>query len=271
MEKVFRLLFIGDVVGPTGCAAVQALIPDLRRELRLDAVIVNGENSAQSGFGITEQTAEVLLSVADFVTLGDHAFDQEEVGEFLNRELRIIRPANFDASLPGRGWGTFEVEGVRVGVVNVLGRLFMRPKVSSPFETVDRAVHELKDAGANFIVVDMQAEATSEKQTMGWYLAGRVAAVLGTHTHIPTADLGVLPGGTAYVTDVGMTGGQNGVIGFSREGFLRLFLEGKPSGFPQLAEGPGRLDAVFIEVDVGSGRAVAVERISKEDMRGSNP
>lgn len=264
MDKTFRLLFIGDVVGPIGCAAVQAFVPDLRQELQLDAVIVNGENSPASGFGITEHTAEALLSVADFVTLGDHAFDQEGAGGLLDQEARIIRPANFEAHLPGRGWGIFEVAGVRVGVANVLGRLFMKPTVTSPFEAVDQAVRELEAAGANLILVDMHTEATSEKQTMGWYLAGRVAVVVGTHTHTPTADLRLLPGGTAYVTDVGMTGGKNGVIGFSKEGFIRLFLKEKPSRPLQLAEGPALLNAVLVEVDLESGRAVAAERVSKE-------
>ena len=264
MEKPFRLLFIGDVIGPVGCAAVQALVPDLRRELRLDAVIANGENSADSGFGITAHTAAALLSVVDIVTLGDHAFDQEGMETLLGQEPRIIRPVNFEASLPGRGWGLFEIAGARVGVINVLGQLFMRPKVTSPFTAVDQAVRELQVARANFIVVDMHAEATSEKQAMGWYLAGRVAAVLGTHTHTPTADLRLLPGGTAYMSDVGMTGGANGVIGFSKEGFFRLFLGENRSGPSQMAEGPVRLDAVLIEVDLESGRAVAAERVFRE-------
>lgn len=264
MEKKFRLLFIGDIIGPIGCTAVQNLVPELRRELKLDAVIANGENSAESGFGITANIAKSLLSVVDFLTLGDHAFDQKEVGPFLDQEHRIIRPANFDASMPGHGWGIFEAAGVRIGVINVLGRLFMRQTVASPFDTVDQAIRELENAGANLIVVDMQAEATSEKQSMGWFLAGRVAAMLGTHTHTPTADLKILPGGTAYVTDVGMTGGTNGIIGFSK-GFLRIFFGEKPSGPPQFAEGPARIDAVLIEVDAGTGQAVAVQRIFKEN------
>jgi len=271
MEKLFRLLFIGDVILPASCIAVQALVPGLRRELKLDAVIANGENSADSGFGITVQTAAALLSVVDFVTLGDHAFDQEGTGELLEREPRIIRPANFEATLPGRGWGMFEAAGVRVGVANLLGQLFMRPKVTSPFAAADKVVSELKAAGANLIVVDMQAEATSEKQGMGWHLAGRATAVLGTHTHVPTADQRVLPGGTAYVTDVGMTGGTNGVIGFSKNFFSRLFTGEKPSGPPEGAEGPIRIDAVLIEADVKSGRAVAIERIFKEYHEQTGP
>lgn len=264
MEPPFRLLFIGDVIGPVGRAALHTLVPDLRRELALDAVIANGENAADNGFGITEQIATNFLSVVDFLTLGDHAFDQPEIGPFLDREPRIIRPANFEDPRPGRGWATFEAAGTRVGVVNLLGTVFMRPKVRSQYAAADEAVRELEGAGANLIVVDLQAEATSEKQAMGWHLAGRVAAVLGTHTHIPTADLRILPGDTAYVTDVGMTGASDSIIGFSKQ-FLQFMQGDRSAGFPRPAEGPAaRLDAVLVEVDRGTGRAVAVQRILKE-------
>lgn len=264
MRQTLRLLFVGDVVGPAGCAAVQAFMPDLRRDLALDAIIINGENSADNGFGITERTAALLLSVADFVTLGDHAFDQPGSGPLLDREPRIIRPANWDADVAGRGWGVFTAAGMHVGVLNLLGTVFMQPPVVSQYATADRAIAALHDAGADLVVVDLQAEATSEKQAIGWYLAGKVAAVLGTHTHTPTADLRILPGGTAYVSDVGMIGGKDGIIGFSREWFLRRISGAKPSGPPTPQEGPGHLDAVLIEVDVASGRALHVERIVKE-------
>ena len=254
-----RLLFVGDVVGERGCAAVQALVPSLRRELGLDAVIINGENSA-GGLGITADTGEALLSVADFLTLGDHTFDREGAGEYLDREPRVVRPANLEAGLPGRGWGVFEATGKRIGVANVQGRVFMRAP-HSPFEAANWAVAELEAAGAELILVDVHAEATSEKEAMGRYLSGRVAAVLGTHTHVPTADLRVLPGGTAYATDVGMTGGEDGIIGFAQEGWLRLFLEG--GSFPDtVAGGRVRLEAVLVEVE--GGRAVAIERVSRE-------
>jgi 2',3'-cyclic-nucleotide 2'-phosphodiesterase len=264
MEPPFRLLFIGDVIGPVGRAALHALVPELRRELALDAVIANGENAADNGFGITEQIATSFLSVVDFLTLGDHAFDQPEIGPFLDREPRIIRPANFEDPQPGRGWATFEASGMRLGVANLLGTLFMRPRVTSQYTAADEAVRELEGAGANLIVVDLQAEATSEKQAMGWHLAGRVAAALSTHTHTPTADLRILPGGTAYVTDVGMTGASDSIIGFSKQ-FLRFMQGDRSGGFPRPAEGPAaQLDAVLVEVDRGTGRAVAVQRILKE-------
>jgi 2',3'-cyclic-nucleotide 2'-phosphodiesterase len=264
MRRPFRLLFIGDVILPPSCSALQALVPALRRELRLDAVIANGENSAPGGFGITDQTAAALLSVVDFVTLGDHAFDQPDTGELLEREPRIVRPANFEEQKPGRGWGVFEVAGVRVGVANLLGQLFMRPKVTSPFEAADQVVSELKAAGANLIVLDLQAEATSEKQGMGWHLAGRATAVLGTHTHTPTADARILPGGTAYITDVGMTGGVDGVIGFDRDFFARLFAGEKPSAPPERAAGPLRMHAVLIEADVRSGQALDIHAVVRD-------
>ncbi|MEW6637859.1 MAG: TIGR00282 family metallophosphoesterase [Actinomycetota bacterium] len=255
---MFRLLFVGDVVGEGGCEAVRALVPGLRRELALDAVIANAENSA-GGFGITEQTGEALLSVVDFLTLGDHAFDREGAAEYLERERRVVRPANLRGDPPGRGWSVFEASGVRVGVANVQGRVFMRD-ASSPFEAADRAVEELERAEAEAILVDLHAEATSEKQAMGWHLAGRVAAVVGTHTHVPTADVRVLPGGTAYVTDVGMTGGD-GVIGFDREGWLDFFLRDRPLR-PEPAAGSVRLDAVLVEIE--GRRAVGARRVSRE-------
>jgi 2',3'-cyclic-nucleotide 2'-phosphodiesterase len=263
MDGAFRLLFIGDVIGPTGRSAIQTFVPELRRELRLDAVVANGENSADNGFGITIPIAESLLGIVDFLTLGDHAFDQEEISAFLDRDTRIIRPFNFEGDKPGRGWGTFRVGDVTVGIANLLGRLFMRPAVQPPFAAADRAVPEMKAAGANCILVDMQAEATSEKMGMGWHLDGRATAVLGTHTHVPTADLRILPGGTAYVSDVGMTGGRDSIIGFDRVRFLD-FMAGDRSRPPVPAGEPAHLDAVLIEIDTASGRAVGVERVARE-------
>ncbi len=262
MRAVFRLLFIGDVVGERGVTAVRKLVPGLRRELGLDAVIANGENSAE-GRGVTAGTGEALLSVVDFLTLGEHAFDQEGVGPFLERERRIVRPANSRDGLPGRGWGTFEANGARVGVVAVQGRVFMDTSISSPFEVVDRAVEELGAQGADLILVDVHAEATGEKQTMGWHLDGRVAAVVGTHTHVPTADLRVLPGGTAYATDVGMAGDVDGIIGVDRETFIEIFFEEENISTGP-ARGPVRLDAVLVEVEPGSGRAASIERVFRE-------
>ncbi len=264
MGDVIRILFAGDVVGPVGREAARLFLPALRKQLRLDAVIINGENSADNGMGATPQTAVELLEVADFVTLGDHAFDQESIRPYLDAEPRIIRPLNMDTALPGRGWATFEAGGARIGVVNVMGNVFMRLKTESPYAAVDRGIKALSGDGVRIIVVDMQAEATSEKQIMGWHLAGRATAVLGTHTHTPTADLRILPGGTAYITDVGMTGANDSIIGFSREAFSGLATGERLSAPPPPSDGPPHMDAVLIEADAALGRALSVERIVRD-------
>jgi 2',3'-cyclic-nucleotide 2'-phosphodiesterase len=261
----FRLLFIGDVMGEAGCAAVQALVPALRQELELDAVIINAENSAPSGRGITPDSGSALLSVGDFLTLGNHAFDIEGVGALLDREPRVIRPVNLEVGSPGYGWGMFKAGDVRVGVVNVQGRVFMKQTPSSPFRAADRVVGELEAAGADFVLVDVHAEATSEKQAIGYHLAGRAQAVIGTHTHVPTADARILSGGTAYVTDVGMTGGAESIIGFDKEEFLGLFLGRGPSRLGA-SKAPANLNAVVVGVEVESRQAVSIERVLREGV-----
>lgn len=256
---MFRLLFIGDVVGGSGCAAVRDFVPGLRRNLALDAVVANGENSAPGGRGITPESGTALLESVDFLTLGNHAFDADD-GTFLEVEPRIVRPANLGQDAPGYGWGVFEVDGVRVGVANVQGRVFMDDGLRSPFAAADRALADLESSGADVVLVDVHAEATSEKQALGRHLAGRAQAVVGTHTHVPTADLGVLSGGTAYATDVGMTGDPAGVIGFDGDQFLNLFLGKRKSGL-SVAKGPADLNAVLIEIDVAKRHAAAIKRV----------
>ena len=261
---MFRLLFIGDVVGDSGCAAVRDFVPGLRRDLALDAVIANGENSAPGGRGITSRSGADLLESVDFLTLGNHAFDADD-GAFLEAEPRIVRPANLKEGAPGRGWGTFEADGARVGIVNVQGRVFLDEGLRSPFAAADRAVADLESSEADLVLVDIHAEATSEKQTLGRHLAGRARAVVGTHTHVPTADLRVLSGGTAYATDVGMTGDPAGVIGFDGDQFLDLFL-GKSSSGLSVAKGPADLNAVLIEIDVEGRHAVGIERVYRKQV-----
>ena len=258
----FRLLFVGDVVGRAGCSAVLDLLPKLREELRPDAVVANAENSAPGGRGITKESGAAVLSVADFLTLGNHAFDAEGYEEFLEREERVVRPANFGEGLPGRGWGAFEVDGVKFGVTNVLGRVFVDRTPVSPFEAADRAVSELEALGADLVLVDAHAEATSEKQALGYHLAGRAQAVLGTHTHVSTADATVLPGGTAYATDVGMTGCEESIIGFDREDFLGLFL-GERRRISVASQGPVVFNAVLIDFDVEGRKAVRIEPVRR--------
>ena len=257
----FRLLFVGDVVGEAGIEAVVGIVPGLREGLGLDAVVVNGENSAPGGRGITEDGSDALLSVADFLTLGNHAFDAD--GKFQDREPKIVRPANLRSDLPGRGWGIFEAGGAKVGVTNVLGRVFLDERMASPFEAADRAVGELEEAGADLILVDVHAEATSEKQAMGFHLDGRAQVVVGTHTHVPTADDTVLPGGTAYASDVGMTGREGSIIGFDREDFMALFL-GRPRRIGIATQGPVIFRAVVVDLDVEARRATGIERLTRE-------
>jgi metallophosphoesterase (TIGR00282 family) len=254
---------VGDVVGPAGCAAVLDLVPRLREELRLDAVVANAENSAPGGRGVTRESGSALLSVADFLTLGNHAFDAEGYREFLQEEPRVVRPANFDEKDPGRGWGTFEAGGVTVGVTNVLGRVFVERTKISPFRAADRAVAGLEERGVDVVLVDSHAEATSEKLALGDYLDGRAQAVLGTHTHVPTADLSVLPGGTAYITDVGMTGCKESIIGFGREDFLALFM-GEWRGISVATIGPVVFNAALVEFDLDTRRATGVEAVRRE-------
>ena len=239
-------------------------MPGLRDELGLDAVVANAENSAPTGRGVTPKSGSALLSVADFLTLGNHAFDAEGYEEFLRNEERVVRPANFDGDAPGRGWGMFEAGGVRVGVANVLGRVFIERTRTSAFEAADRAVARLEEAGADLVLVDSHAEATSEKQALGLHLAGRAQAVLGTHTHVPTADATILPGGTAYATDVGMTGCKDSVIGFDREDFLGLFMGERRRGISVATRGPVILNAVVVDVDLDGRRAFGIERVRRE-------
>lgn len=238
-------------------------MPALREELEIDAVIANAENSAPSGRGVTSKSGTALLSVADFLTLGNHAFDAEGYEEFLRNEKRVVRPANFAEGSPGRGWGLFEAGGVKVGVANVLGRVFMARTGVSAFEAADRAVAGLEEAGADLVLVDAHAEATSEKQALGHYLAGRAQAVLGTHTHVPTADASILAGGTAYATDVGMTGCKESTIGFDREDFLGLFL-GERGRISVAKEGPVVFNGVVIDIDLDVRGATGIERVRRE-------
>ncbi len=252
-----KLLFVGDVVGGIGRRTLASLLPAIRDAHEPDFVVVNGENSA-GGVGITQKTARELLEMgADAITLGNHAFRHREVYEYLDREPRIVRPANYPKGSPGRGHTVVERDGIRLGVVNLSGLVFLQA-VRSPFAEADAALAELGDR-TDAVLVDMHAEATSETVAMGWHLDGRVTACVGTHTHVPTADARVLPGGTAYVTDVGMTGPRGGVIGVKREQALERFLTLTNVRFETSDEDPW-LNAVLIEADA-DGRATAIEQL----------
>ena len=253
-----RILILGDVVGEPGRRLVEAHVPVLRRELALDFVVVNGENSAH-GNGITERIAREWLEQygVDVITTGNHAFDVKEIGTFFQKEPRLLRPANFPPGTPGGGYVKLHTPGGQeVLVINLMGRVHM-PICDDPFRCADAVLAKER---ADLVIVDMHAEATSEAQAMGWYLDGRVTAVLGTHTHVPTLDAKVLPGGTAYVTDIGMVGPYDGVIGMKKENSLSRFLKAKGDRF-EVAEGDLQLHGVLV---VTEGRkAVSIQRILK--------
>jgi 2',3'-cyclic-nucleotide 2'-phosphodiesterase len=252
-----KILFVGDVVGGIGRRTLAGLLPEIRNAHKPDFVVVNGENSA-GGVGITQKTARELLEMgADAITLGNHAYRHREVYDLLDREQRIVRPANYPKGSPGHGHTVIEREGMRFGIVNLLGTVALQA-ARSPFAAADATLAELRGQ-ADAILVDMHAEASSEKVAMGWHLEGRVTACIGTHTHVPTADARVLPGGTAYVTDVGMTGPRGGVIGVKRELALERFLSMTNLRFETSDEDPW-LNALLVEAD-GEGRATAVEQL----------
>jgi metallophosphoesterase (TIGR00282 family) len=252
-----KLLFVGDVVGGVGRRTLAALLPGLLEEHEPDLTIANGENAA-GGVGITEKTARELLGLGvDAITLGNHAYRHSEVYGFLDREERIVRPANYPKGSPGRGLTVVERNGARLGLVNLCGTVFMQA-ARSPFAEADAALAELSGK-VDHVLVDMHCEATSEKVAMGWHLDGRVTACVGTHTHVPTADARVLPGGTAYVTDVGMTGPRGGVIGVRREQALERFLRYTQVRFETSDEDPW-LNAVVVEADP-DGRATSIRQL----------
>jgi 2',3'-cyclic-nucleotide 2'-phosphodiesterase len=231
-----RVLFIGDVVGEPGRKAVEQMLPRLIERHEPDLVVTNGENIA-GGLGITERTAKKLHEAGtDVITTGNHVYRHADVYDYLNRSDRIVRPANYLESNPGRGYVVLEKDGVRWAVVNLSGTVFV-DAAHSPFLMADRLLANLRDK-ADYVIVDFHAEATSEKVALGWYLDGRALAVIGTHTHVPTADGRVLPGGTAYLTDAGMTGARGGVIGVKRDQIIQRFLTQMPVRFETAVEDP---------------------------------
>jgi 2',3'-cyclic-nucleotide 2'-phosphodiesterase len=252
-----RVLFVGDVVGKPGRAGLARAMPGLRERHAPDLVIVNGENSA-GGLGITPKTAEDLFSIgADVITLGNHAFRRREAFDYLDSSERVIRPANFMTGNPGRGHTTVEVDGLRVCVINLIGQVDLRA-ARSPFPEADLLLERLAGE-ADAFVVDFHAEVTSEKVAMGWHLDGRVAAVLGTHTHVPTADARVLPSGTAFISDVGMTGSRASVLGVRWQEALESFRTQMSVRFTT-AEEDIWVNAVVVEVGA-DGRAASIEQI----------
>ena len=254
-----KILFVADVIGSPGRDVLKALLPDLRRRHDVALVICNGENSA-GGFGLTrESAADLFAAGADVLTGGNHLWDRRESTAYLADEPRLVRPANMPPGTAGRGWAVFKAaDGTPVGIVNLLGRVFMK-EADDPFRAVDRALEALAPQ-CKVIVVDVHAETSAEKVAMGWHLDGRVSAVVGTHTHVQTADERVLPGGTAFVCDAGMTGGFDSVIGMEKGGALRRFLTLMPERLTPAA-GDLRLNAILVDVEPATGRAVSIQRI----------
>jgi len=258
-----RLLFLGDVVGRGARLVLRRRLRALRRERAVDFVVANGENAA-GGKGLDPDSAEELLDAGvDVITSGNHVWQHTRLLPVLEQESRILRPENFPVGNPGRGWTVQRAsDGRRVGVLNLIGRAFMG-SYDCPFRAADRVLAE-HAAEADVVFVDMHGEATSEKVAMGWYLAGRVAAVVGSHTHVQTADERVLPGGTGYLTDAGMCGPVDSVIGMRREEVLRRFVTQMPVRF-EVAKGPVVLQGAFIEVDTATGRATGIARMQEMD------
>lgn len=257
-----NILCIGDIVGKPGRHAVQGLLPDLKRQYDIDFTIVNAENAA-GGAGLSTRLARQFLQMGcDVLTLGDHVWDQKELEDYLKETDSVIRPANFPAGAPGEGWCIKKtITGQKIGVINLLGRVFMRYSVECPFKELEKIVDYVKQY-TPIIVLDFHAEATSEKVALGHFIDGKISALVGTHTHIQTADEKILPQGTAYITDLGMTGPYDSVIGQEKENIIKRFLTSRPVKF-HVAQNNVILHGVVIEVDEKSGKARRITRIQK--------
>ena len=260
-KMIVRILFIGDVVGAPGRSAVTRILPALREQHAPDLIVINGENAA-GGFGITADTAlDLFRAGADILTSGNHIWDKQDTGTLLDREDRIIRPINYPPGTAGRGYSIITIKpGVSIAVVNLEGRVYMK-NLDCPFRTMDQVL-EVIHKETPIVFVDFHAEATSEKSALGWYLDGKVSAVIGTHTHVQTADERILPKGTAYLTDVGMTGSFDSVIGIEAHQAIQRFLTQQSVRF-DVPKKNLRINATIIEIDSDSGKAVAIKRINQ--------
>lgn len=261
---ILKILMIGDTYGDPGRKAIERFVPGMKRSGEADFVVCNAENSAD-GSGLTERIAKELFTVGcDVITAGDHVFDRKkDIEDYIQAEPRVLRPANFPKILPGSGSCVVECKGVKIGVLHVAGQVFMRYHFSSPFLTADEELAKLRAQGAQVVLVDMHAEATSEKTALSWYLDGRVAAVVGTHTHVQTADERVTAAGTASISDLGMTGPYDSIIGAEKEGILKRFLT-QTNVKKEVAQGDVQLRGALITVDTLTGKAVAIERVVKK-------
>lgn len=255
-----NILAIGDVVGSVGCKYLRSRLPQLKKLKGIDLVIANGENSAD-GNGITPASADFLFkSGVDVITAGNHSFRRKESYDFYDECPFLIRPGNFpEKTTPGRGLCIVDMGRVQVAVINIMGTVFME-SLNCPFETADRLIEQAKAENVNIIIVDFHAEATGEKRALGYYLDGRASAVFGTHTHVPTADETILPNGTGYITDVGMTGTIHSVLGVKTDIIIKKFKEKLPQRF-DLADGECKMDCIIFEIDEKTGKTISVERM----------
>lgn len=267
MAHLLRFIFIGDVVGTPGVSVFQKWVPRLKEQYNLDAVFVNGENSAKNGNGITLKTIQALKDGgATIITTGNHAFDSKDVYNAFNERDDVIRPANYPSTCPGKGYALANVNGMTVAVINIHGRVFVNELLECPFRAVDSLIQFLQHK-TKVIFVDVHAEATSEKMAMGYYLDGKVSGVYGTHTHVQTADDRILPRGTSYITDLGFSGSLNSVLGFQYQGILNRFVIQHRFGKVHVEHSsPLVLSGIFVEVDADTGHAVRFERIRLIDQ-----
>ncbi len=257
MPGKVSFLFLGDIIGRPGRRVLKKHLPSLLNKYSPSLVIGNGENAA-GGIGITEKVGKELFTQVDVLTSGNHIWDKREALEYLKREPRLLRPANYPPDNPGKGTFIFKEDGgIKMAILNLQGRVFMEP-VDCPFRKADEEIEVLK-AVTPVIIVDFHAEATSEKQAMGWHLDGKVSAVVGTHTHVVTADERILPGGTAFITDVGMVGGYNSIIGIRKDQALKRFLTARPQRFEPAKEG-ALLSALFVEINSKTGKALSIKK-----------
>lgn len=256
-----NILFIGDIVGAYGRAITRQLLPELKKEFAVDLTIANAENSAH-GYSITEKIYDEFLSMGiDALTMGNHTWEKKEIIPKIDLFERMVRPANYPAGVPGKDSLVLEISGGRIGILNLLGRVFMQC-MDCPFQAAERVLPKIKDQ-AKIIIVDMHAEATSEKCAMANLLDGRVSAVIGTHTHVMTADERILPGGTAFISDIGMVGAQDSIIGMNKHQILKRFLTQMPEKFEPTEEGPGLLNAVLLKIDPNTGKTLEIKRVQK--------
>jgi metallophosphoesterase (TIGR00282 family) len=254
-----NILLIGDIIGKPGRHAVHNCIGKVKTDYSIDFIIANGENIA-NGTGIQPDSFKTLIDMGvDVVTSGNHIWSKKEVKEILGRDPRLLRPHNYPSENAGTGLGIYDCKGTPIAVLNLMGRVFMYP-IDCPFKSADKAIEQVQGK-AKIIIVDMHCEATSEKRAMGWHLNGRVSSVTGTHTHVMTADEEILPGGTAYLTDIGMSGSPNSVIGMKQQQVLSRFLTGAPARFEVSEELPYLFQAVVVSVDKETGKATKIERI----------